>query len=59
MRAWGDILFCCGPGCAEHGGNGGSAAAPIVQKVLARYFEKQREEQGEAVASREAGDAGG
>lgn len=26
---------------AEHGGHGGSAAAPIAQKVLARYFEKQ------------------
>jgi len=25
----------------EHGGHGGSAAAPIAQKVLARYFEKQ------------------
>lgn len=27
---------------AEHGGHGGSAAAPIAQKVLAKYFEKQR-----------------
>jgi penicillin-binding protein 2 len=27
---------------AEHGGHGGSAAAPLAQKVLARYFEKQR-----------------
>ncbi len=26
----------------EHGGHGGSAAAPIAQKVLARYFEKTR-----------------
>ena len=26
----------------EHGGSGGSVAAPIVQRVLARYFEKQR-----------------
>jgi penicillin-binding protein 2 len=26
---------------SEHGGHGGSAAAPIVQKVLARYFEKR------------------
>jgi penicillin-binding protein 2 len=25
----------------EHGGHGGSAAAPVVQKVLARYFEKR------------------
>jgi penicillin-binding protein 2 len=25
----------------EHGGHGGSAAGPIVQKVLARYFEKR------------------
>ncbi len=26
---------------AEHGGHGGSAAAPIAQRVLARYFEKK------------------
>jgi penicillin-binding protein 2 len=26
---------------SEHGGHGGSAAGPIVQKVLARYFEKR------------------
>ncbi len=26
----------------EHGGHGGSAAAPIAQRILARYFEKQR-----------------
>ncbi len=26
---------------AEHGGHGGSAAAPLAQKVLARYFEKR------------------
>jgi penicillin-binding protein 2 len=26
---------------AEHGGHGGSAAAPIAQKILARYFEKR------------------
>jgi penicillin-binding protein 2 len=26
---------------AEHGGHGGSAAAPIAQKVLQLYFEKQ------------------
>ena len=25
----------------EHGGHGGSAAAPIAQKVMARYFEKK------------------
>lgn len=25
----------------EHGGHGGSAAAPLAQKVLARYFEKK------------------
>ena len=31
----------------EHGGHGGSAAGPIVQKILARYFEKQRGEQAE------------
>ena len=29
----------------EHGGHGGSAAGPIVQKVLARYFEKRAVEQ--------------
>ncbi len=27
---------------AEHGGHGGSAAAPIAQRVLAKYFEKKR-----------------
>lgn len=26
---------------AEHGGHGGSAAAPLAQKVLAKYFEKK------------------
>jgi penicillin-binding protein 2 len=26
---------------SEHGGHGGSAAAPIAQKVLAKYFEKK------------------
>jgi penicillin-binding protein 2 len=26
---------------SEHGGHGGSAAGPIVQKVLARYFDKR------------------
>jgi penicillin-binding protein 2 len=40
----------------EHGGHGGSAAAPIAQRVLARYFEKQRERSGEALAA--AGEAG-
>jgi penicillin-binding protein 2 len=34
----------------EHGGHGGSAAAPIAQRVLARYFEKQREAAGELLA---------
>jgi penicillin-binding protein 2 len=45
---------------AEHGGHGGSAAAPIAQKVLAKYFEKQRppeEEQQLAEASRVGSDA--
>ncbi len=32
----------------EHGGHGGSAAAPVVQKVLARYFETRREPEPEA-----------
>lgn len=36
---------------AEHGGHGGSAAAPIAQRVLARHFEKQRERSGEALAA--------
>ncbi len=27
----------------EHGGHGGSAAAPIAQRVMSRYFEKRRE----------------
>jgi len=27
---------------AEHGGHGGAAAAPIAQRVLAKYFEKTR-----------------
>ena len=34
----------------EHGGHGGSAAAPIAQRVLARWFEKRREA-GAAIAS--------
>jgi penicillin-binding protein 2 len=36
----------------EHGGHGGSAAAPIAQRVLARWFEKRREA-GAAIASAE------
>jgi penicillin-binding protein 2 len=43
---------------AEHGGHGGSAAAPIAQKVLARYFEKKREREGEQIATAEAAHAG-
>jgi penicillin-binding protein 2 len=35
----------------EHGGHGGSAAAPLVQHVLATYFEKQRARQGERLAA--------
>ncbi len=35
----------------EHGGHGGSAAAPIAQKVLSRYFEKQREAAGAQLAA--------
>ena len=35
----------------EHGGHGGSAAAPIAQKVLARFFEKRREAAGEQLAA--------
>ncbi len=31
---------------AEHAGHGGSAAAPIAQKVLARYFEKKAAREG-------------
>lgn len=43
----------------EHGGSGSSAAGPIVQKVLARYFEKRAVEQIPAqVAWLEAADAG-
>jgi len=41
----------------EHGGHGGSAAAPIAQKVLARYFEKQRERSGATLAAAEAAGA--
>jgi penicillin-binding protein 2 len=35
----------------EHGGHGGSAAAPIAQRILARYFEEQREREGERLAA--------
>jgi len=34
----------------EHGGHGGSAAAPIAQRVLARYFEKRGVPEDEQVA---------
>ena len=34
----------------EHGGHGGSTAAPIAQKVLSTWFDKQRARAGEAVA---------
>ena len=39
---------------AEHGGHGGSAAGPIAQAVLSRYFEKQKPESGEPGESEEA-----
>jgi penicillin-binding protein 2 len=43
----------------EHGGSGSAAAAPVVQKVLARYFEKRAVEKIPAqVAWLEAADAG-
>ncbi len=35
----------------EHGGHGGSAAAPVVQRVLARYFEKRAAEEQARIAS--------
>jgi penicillin-binding protein 2 len=35
---------------SEHGGHGGSAAGPIAQKILARYFEKKRAAAGEELA---------
>ena len=41
----------------EHGGHGGSAAAPIAQKILARYFEKRRAAAGEQVAAAQPGAA--
>jgi penicillin-binding protein 2 len=37
----------------EHGGHGGSAAAPIAQQVFARYFEKKASEYGPVQASAE------
>lgn len=45
---------------AEHGGHGGSAAAPLAQRVLARYFERAREREAQrlAVVSGGDGDAG-
>jgi penicillin-binding protein 2 len=36
---------------AEHAGHGGSAAAPIAQKILTRYFEKRRAAAGEQLAA--------
>jgi penicillin-binding protein 2 len=39
---------------AEHGGHGGSAAGPIAQAVLARYFEKQKPESDEPAEPEEA-----
>ena len=44
---------------AEHGGHGGSAAAPIAQKILARYFEKKRAAAGEALATSPGAAPGG
>jgi penicillin-binding protein 2 len=35
----------------EHGGHGGSAAAPIAGRVLARYFEKHGMPEGAQVAA--------
>jgi penicillin-binding protein 2 len=43
----------------EHGGHGGSAAAPIARRVLARYFEKRSVPEGtQVVAAWEASRAG-
>jgi penicillin-binding protein 2 len=44
---------------AEHGGHGGSAAAPIAQKILARYFEKESAAAGAAVVTGPAAEPGG
>jgi penicillin-binding protein 2 len=41
----------------EHGGGGGAVAAPLAQRVLAAYFEKQRARSGEALAAVEMQDA--
>jgi penicillin-binding protein 2 len=35
----------------EHGGHGGSAAAPIAQRILARHFEKRSRRLGEQLAA--------
>jgi penicillin-binding protein 2 len=42
----------------EHGGHGGAAAGPVVQRVLARYFEKKktRRAAGSVVASVQSGE---
>ena len=42
----------------EHGGNGGSVAAPIAGRVLAEYFHPKREESPATVAIAEDPDAG-
>jgi penicillin-binding protein 2 len=41
----------------EHGGHGGSAAAPIVQRVLAKYFEKKAAALGPEQAAASSGAA--
>ena len=38
---------------SEHGGHGGSAAAPIAQRVLAKYFEKKNPPPAEPVIEAE------
>lgn len=43
---------------AEHGGHGGSAAAPIAGRVFQRYFEKKRERAGEQIAAQGVDRAG-
>ncbi len=42
----------------EHGGHGGSAAAPIAQRVMSRYFEKRRESEALRLAGMPGGRAG-
>ncbi len=42
----------------EHGGHGGSAAAPIAQRVMSRYFEKRRESEAYPLAGMPGGLAG-